>query len=112
MAQLTQRPHVLECAKKGRRADQLPLQQITNFAYGPKQLHPSLDAAQWFRKLLDNKDPLIKLQWCTMDSSEMLEMNSKKDPEGNLTLHSNTLCSFGRWGFSVHPFVILFDLCV
>ncbi|CAL1151050.1 unnamed protein product [Cladocopium goreaui] len=23
-----------------RRADQLPLQQITNFAYGPKQLHP------------------------------------------------------------------------
>ena len=49
MAQLTQRPHVLECASKGRRADQLPLQQITNFAYGPKQLHPSLDAAQWVR---------------------------------------------------------------
>lgn len=30
------------CLRKGRRVEQVPLQQITNLAYGPRYLHPSL----------------------------------------------------------------------
>lgn len=34
--------HNMFSLRKGRRVEQVPLQQITNLAYGPRYLHPSL----------------------------------------------------------------------
>ena len=106
---MAQRPHVLECAKEDERTSFLCSRSPT-LPMGPNNYIRVLTQRSGL-EILEHKDPLIKLHWCTMDSSEMLGMNSKKDPEGNLTLHSNTLCSFGRRGRQCIP-LSSFLICV